>query len=107
MTPEAITVLDELQTTFYTPSDLNVIIGIVANNFFILIVVLLGTYPFLMILKKLIRYCETAFDMEVIRKMEGGGIWSKLPDGSLHTSLDKIASVKVFDKMFKKGGAIK
>lgn len=94
----------DLMTSFYTPIDLNVITNTVANNFFILIVVILTTYPFLMLIKKLIHYCETAFEMDVIKKMEGGGIWSKIPDGSLHTSLEKLTSVKIMDRITRRGG---
>lgn len=105
ITPEAIQTMETIESAadiFYTPADLSQVINIVCNNFFIIIAVIIGTYPIIYLFSRLLRYCERAFDTEAIRKMEGGGIWNKLPDGSIYTGLEKIASVRVFDRLVRR-----
>lgn len=93
--------LDPLAEGFYYLADINTVVHAVTTNFFIIIAVLLSVYPFLYIFRNLIRFAEKAFSTEAVKRMEGGGIWSRLPDASLYSGLDKIANVKVFDKFFR------
>lgn len=83
---------------FYVPAEIDTVIEAVANNFFIIVAVLVALYPFMYMFERLIRYCSDAFDLHAIREMEGGGLWKRLPDGSLYSGLEKLATVRLGKK---------
>lgn len=83
---------------FYDPADLDLVVSIVSNNFFIIVAVILATYPFLYMFFRLLSYCSKAFDSEGIRQLEGGGLWAKFPTGSLYNGIEKIANIRLGEK---------
>lgn len=94
--------LDPLMEAFYTPADISAVISEVSHNFLVIIAVILGVFPVLYMFRRFVRYAEKAFDTGAIREMESGGIFRRIPDGSLHTGLSKIAEIPAFKKVLRK-----
>lgn len=78
-------------------------VSVVTQSVAYIIFTLLGVFPIFLMFKKLLIFCSNAFDVSVIRKLEGGGIFSFLneKDAVIGKRLESISDIKLSDKYTK------